>query len=110
MKIEKRETRRQRGIRFSITDNKQEIASAYLYILHNNYHIRPLSLIEYVIVNDKYQGQGVGTKLIKAMIKEARKQNCYKVLLWSRYSKPKVHVFYKKLGFKDWGKEFRMDL
>lgn len=109
MKIEKRETSKQKGIKFIIKRGNEDIASAYLYILYNDFHKRPFSIIEYVIVNKAYRSQGLGTRIVRAMIDEAKKQDCYKLLLWSRYSKPRVHSLYKKLGFKDWGKEFRMD-
>ncbi|MCK5211292.1 GNAT family N-acetyltransferase [Candidatus Parcubacteria bacterium] len=109
MKIEQHETSKQKGIKFIMKHGDQNIASAYLYILYNDFHKRPFGIVEYVIVDEAYRSQGLGTKIVKAMIAEAKKQNCYKLLLWSRYSKPKVHLLYKKLGFKDWGKEFRLN-
>jgi GNAT superfamily N-acetyltransferase len=78
--------------------------------MKNNYHKRPFGLIENVWVEEAFRAQGIGSKLVKTLIEEAKKKDCYKVLLTSRYSKPKVHEFYKKLGFKDWGKEFRLNL
>ena len=52
----------------------------------------------------------MGSKLITAAIAEAKKQNCYKLICTSRYGKPEVHALYGKFGFKDHGKEFRLDL
>ena len=109
MKIQKQQIDKQRGFKFCYIYDDKEIASAYLYILYNEAHKRPYGIIEYVIVDEKYRSQGLGTRLVKEMIEEAKQENCYKLLLWSRYSKPQVHRLYKKLGFKDWGKEFRMD-
>ncbi len=97
------------GIRFFIILDGEEVASAYLYLLKNNHHKRPFGLIEYVIISEKLRGQGIGTRVVKEMIETAKKENCYKLILTSRHSKPKVHELYEKLGFEDWGKEFRMN-
>ena len=43
------------------------------------------------------------------LIEEAKNQGCYKLICTSRNSKPRVHSLYEKIGFKDWGKEFRID-
>ena len=37
--------------------------------------------IEDVVVNKKYQGEGIGLKLIKALIQYAEKKGCYKTVL-----------------------------
>lgn len=109
MKLQKQKIEKPCGFKFSYNYDDKEIASAYLYILYNDMHKRPFGIIEYVIVDANFRSQGLGTRLVKEMIEEARKENCYKLLLWSRYTKPQVHRLYEKLGFKDWGKEFRID-
>ena len=99
-----------RSKKFTVHDNNKEVGRAYLYILHNDLHQRPFGFIEDVFVEEEYRGQGVGSQLVKNMMEEARKRNCYKIIMTSRYSKPRVHALYEKLGFKDHGKEFRLDL
>ena len=96
------------GIRFSVEQNGEEIGRAYLYILHNE-HDRPFGLMEDIFVDENYRSQDLGTKLIKALINAAKHNNCYKLIGTSRYERPKVHDWYLRMGFKDWGKEFRMD-
>ena len=98
------------GIKFIATGKEKEIGRAYLYILNNDLHDVPFGFIEDVNVQEKYRGQGVGTELVKKIIIEAKKQKCYKIIMTSRYSRDKVHKLYKKLGFDDWGKEFKMVL
>jgi len=95
-----------------ITAEEQGVAigGAYLYIMHNDLHQEPFGFIENVFVEEESRGKGVGTKLIEAVIAEAKRENCYKIICTSRYSNPHVHAFYEKFGFKDYGKEFRMDL
>jgi GNAT superfamily N-acetyltransferase len=97
------------GIKLIIKQDGREAAHAYLYILRNDQHKRPFSFMEDVFVNEEYRGQGLGTKLIKELIKLSRKNNCYKLIGTSRSARPKVHNLYVRLGFKDWGKEFRID-
>ena len=96
------------GIILSTEDGGKEVAHAYLYVL-NNLHDRPFGLMEDVYVAENYRGKGVGTELIQELIKVAKQNDCYKLIGTSRYERPKVHGLYTRLGFKDWGKEFRME-
>ncbi|HXK31810.1 MAG TPA: GNAT family N-acetyltransferase [Candidatus Paceibacterota bacterium] len=98
------------AIKFTAHKGGQEIARAYLYVLTNGLHGEPFGLMEDVFVEEGHRGQGVGTALIRAVIAEAKARGCYKLLGQSRYGREKVHEMYKKLGFKDHGKNFRMDI
>ncbi|MDD5177925.1 MAG: GNAT family N-acetyltransferase [Candidatus Nanoarchaeia archaeon] len=96
------------GIKFYIEKDGKEIARAYLYLMYNDLHDKPFGLLEDVFVEESLRGQGIGTELLNEVLGEARKR-CYKLICTSRYSRPRVHSLYEKLGFKDHGKEFRMD-
>ncbi len=98
------------GIKLSIEENKKEIAWTYLYILKNKLHKEPFGFLENVYVEKKYRGKGIGTKIIKEAVKEAKKNNCYKLIATSRHKKLKVHKLYEKIGFKNHGVEFRLEL
>ena len=98
------------GIKLFFVDNQQEIARIWIYIISNSLHEKPYALIEDLLVQEEYRGKGIGTKMVQAAIEEARKRGCYKILATSRHTRPEVHQLYLKWGFKDWGKEFRMDL
>ena len=108
MKIERKEVK-SRGVKLLMKDKGKEVARAYLYILKNDLHKEPFGLMEDVFVDEKYRARGIGTLLVKEVIKEARKSSCYKLIATSRHERGKVHGLYIKLGFKDYGKEFRMD-
>jgi GNAT superfamily N-acetyltransferase len=99
-----------RGIKFSLLEDEQEVARAYLYIMHNELHQEPFGLLEDVYVDERYRGSGWGTKLVRQVITAAKKQNCYKLIATSRKSRPRVHQLYEKLGFESKGFEFRIDL
>ncbi len=57
----------------------------------------------------KNRGRGIGSRLVKAVIEEARNNGCYKLICTSRHEKPEVHRLYGELGFKNHGLEFRID-
>lgn len=97
------------GIRFNITKDGSEVARARLYLLYNDLHDRPFGFLEDVFVDEKYRQQGIGTKIVKQIVDEAKARGCYKLIATSRYSSDKVHEFYKRLGFNDHGKEFRIN-
>lgn len=72
-------------------------------------HELPFGFMEDVFIDESQRGQGLGSKLVEIVIEGARKRGCYKLICTSRYVKPKVHELYERLGFRDHGKEFRMD-
>lgn len=87
----------------------KEIARAFLYLLKNDLHQKPFGFMEDVFVQEEFRGKGYGKKIVEALIEEARKKGCYKLICTSRPSRDKVHAWYKKLGFREQGFEFRID-
>ena len=96
------------GIRISVMDNETEVGRAYLYVMHNDLHERPFGLMEDVYVDEACRGKGVGSELVKQVIRRAREANCYKLIATSRISRSKVHDLYRRLGFTQHGFEFRI--
>ncbi len=99
-----------KGIRLSVMRDAKEVGRAFLYVLHNDLHKEPFGLMEDVFVEETTRGKGIGTELVQAVIAEAKKQNCYKLIATSRTERQTVHELYERLGFKKWGVEFRMEL
>ena len=62
--------------------------------------------IEDVVVSKEFQGQKIGEKIIKYVLKVAEKYNCYKTIL---DCSDDVKQFYEKMGFKYHSNEFRFD-
>jgi len=108
--IVERQSRPARGIRFSINGQSGEIARAYLYVMTNDLHTEPFGLLEDVFVDESERGSGLGTALVQEVIAAAREAGCYKLVATSRASRPKVHELYERLGFQNYGVEFRMNL
>jgi GNAT superfamily N-acetyltransferase len=97
------------GIRIAVEENGKEVGRVRLYILKNDVHEQPFGFLEYVIIDEEHQSKGYGTMLVKEVVRLAKERGCYKLIFTSRNVKPQVQQWYSKLGFKDWGKEFRMD-
>ncbi|MCV0412145.1 GNAT family N-acetyltransferase [Nitrosarchaeum sp.] len=62
--------------------------------------------IEDVVVNKKYQKNGIGEKMIKYLLRYAKEQGCYKTIL---DCVDDVKPFYEKLGFKHNANALRFD-
>ena|SRR5438309_8411911 len=62
--------------------------------------------IEDVVVSKKHQGEGIGQKLVEALLAYAEKKGCYKTVLDCT---DEVMPFYKKLGFKHFSNSMRFD-
>ena len=99
-----------KAIKIIIEKDNKIIGHTYLYLIKNDLHEKPYGLLEDLYVDEEYRGQKIGSELAQAVIVEAKKLGCYKLLSQSRYARKNVHEFYKKLGFKDYGKNFRLDL
>ncbi|MDO8626475.1 MAG: GNAT family N-acetyltransferase [Candidatus Magasanikbacteria bacterium] len=97
-------------VKITVTEEGQEAGRCFVYILHNDLHAEPFAYLEDVFVAEKFRGQKIGTKLVELAVEEAKSRGCYKMIFTTRHAKPEVQEWYKKLGFKDWGTEFRMDL
>ena len=62
--------------------------------------------IEDVVVNKEFQGQKIGEKIMKYLLREANNRGCYKTILDCT---DEVKPFYEKLGFKKVANELRFD-
>lgn len=98
------------SIKIKAQENGKVLGWVYLYVLKNGRHDEPFGLVENLYVNPETRGQGVGTKLVEAVITEAKRQGCYKLIGTSRNSRPELQKFYTRFGFEVWGVEYRMNL
>lgn len=97
------------GVKITIEENGQHIGRGFIYLLHNDLHAEPFGLMEDVFVEEAFRGKGYGEKIVKAIIDEAKKKRCYKLICTSRFSNERAHHLYEKIGFKNHGNEFRME-
>jgi len=60
--------------------------------------------IEDVVVSKKYEGRGVGIKLVTSLLEVASAKNCYKTIL---DCKDELIPFYERIGFKQESNQMR---
>ncbi|HLD60937.1 MAG TPA: GNAT family N-acetyltransferase [Patescibacteria group bacterium] len=97
-------------VRITIEEDGKEVGRARLYVMQNDLHTEPFGFLEDVFVEEAYRKKGFGKKLVEESIEEAKQQGCYKLIFTTRHTKPETQAWYEKMGFKNWGMEFRMDL
>lgn len=72
---------------------------------------KAVARVEDVVVSTDYRGQGLGEKLMHALIDEARARGARSLELTSRPSRVAAHKLYEKLGFKTRETDvFKLDL
>ena len=108
MKISK-SIKTSKAIKLEALDGKKKVGRAYLYLIKNELHKQPYGLMEDVFVDASCRGQGLGTQLIKEVIKQAKSKKCYKLIATSRTENEGAHRLYLRLGFIGHGTEFRID-
>jgi GNAT superfamily N-acetyltransferase len=87
------------------------IGTFALLIMDNLGHLgAPSGIIEDVAVDPKWQGQGIGTKMMQFALEVSRNRGCYKVALSSNVKREKAHRFYEKAGFVKHGYSFVVDV
>lgn len=96
---------------YLVWDGDVAVGTFALAILDNLLHGGVKSgLIEAVVVNEDYQGQGVGKLMMREALQVAQQKGCYKVSLSSNLRREQAHQFYDGLGFKRHGISFLMEL
>lgn len=79
-------------------DNKQIIGMLTLIIFRIPFVKK--GLLEDIVVDEKYRGKGIGTKLIATAISQAHKEGVKYLDFTSRPERVTANRLYKRLGFK----------
>ncbi|WP_245973782.1 GNAT family N-acetyltransferase [Bosea caraganae] len=76
------------------------VATCVLLIAPNlTRNMRPFALVENVVTEAGLRGQGVGKRVVQAVIAQAWAEGCYKVMLLTGRKDPAVLGFYEACGF-----------
>lgn len=85
------------------------IGTTVLAILPGMAHgVSPFAVIEYVVVDEKHRGKGVGKTMMEYCISRAKAAGCYKIMLTSDKRRTEAHKFYRSLGFEASAHGFRL--
>jgi ribosomal protein S18 acetylase RimI-like enzyme len=79
-------------------DGEQIVGMASLYVIQKVG--KRVGSIEDVIVDSRYRGQGLGKKLLEALIVSARERKLDEVFLTSNPDREAANSLYTKLGFE----------
>jgi GNAT superfamily N-acetyltransferase len=77
------------------------VGSCVLAVIPNLTHgARPFGVMENVVTHRDCRGRGVGSRLVRHVLRLAWGQGCYKVMLLSGAWREEAHRFYERLGFR----------
>lgn len=60
----------------------------------------PWALVENVVVDPEYRGQGIGGEMMRHAITHAEQAGCYRIILTSHRDRTDAHRFYLSLGLE----------
>lgn len=92
--------------------SEEEIIGTFALLIMENMAHRgtPSAIVEDVGVLTRFQGLGVGKKMMEFAMTYAKEKGCYKLNLSSNMKRKKAHRFYESLGFKKHGFSFMIEL
>ncbi|WP_257129297.1 GNAT family N-acetyltransferase [Bacillus toyonensis] len=69
------------------------------FCLDPGYQFRPYTVLEYVIVNEDFRGNGIGEKLLKHVEEISIARGSTRIILLSSATRIKAHKFFTKNGY-----------
>jgi ribosomal protein S18 acetylase RimI-like enzyme len=85
---------------FGVRDGGELIASCTLQIVPNLTRAgRPYGLMENIVVRADHRGRGIGTAMVRDVLAQAWKADCYKVMLLTGADNQHTKHFYDNAGF-----------
>jgi GNAT superfamily N-acetyltransferase len=77
------------------------IGALHLMIFrHLGHGLRPVGVVENVVVAAAHRSRGVGERMMAAADKIARRNRCYKMSLTTNLKRGRAHRFYERLGWR----------
>jgi len=87
------------------------IGTCSLIIIDNLGHKgAKLAVAESMIIRPEFRGRGIGSQMMQFVMKRAREENCYKLMLSSNKKRAFAHRFYKQLGFQQHGISYMIEV
>jgi len=98
------------GHELLVTEDAGEVVGTLVLLIVPNlsHEARPWALVENIIVDKRYQRQGIGRLLMNYAVGKAKEAGCYKVGLSSDKKRKEAHKFYRSLGFEASAHGFRL--
>jgi len=98
------------GHELLVTEDAGEVVGTLVLLIVPNlsHEARPWALVENIIVDKRYQRQGIGRLLMNYAVGKAKEAGCYKIGLSSDKRRKEAHKFYHSLGFEASAHGFRL--
>lgn len=85
---------------FVLVDRQEIRSTCYLNVIPNlTRSARPYAVIENVVTDEAFHGQGYGKQVIGHALTAAWQAGCYKVMLQTGSKRESTHAFYRACGF-----------
>lgn len=96
---------------FYVAEHENIIIATFSLLVIDNlvHHGLPSAIIDAVVVDPAFRGRGVGQMLMQTAMDISAQEGCFKLALSSNFQWG-VHDFYKRLGFKQHGMSFHVEL
>jgi GNAT superfamily N-acetyltransferase len=98
------------GYELFVAEDEGEIVGTLVLLIAPNlsHNALPWAVIENIVVDERYQGRGIGKLLMDQAIARAKEAGCYKIQLSSDKRRKEAHQFYRSLGFEASADSFRL--
>lgn len=93
----------------SVQEGRQTVAVVQMTVMKDR-RGRRYGYVREVYTDPAHRGSGHGTALNRAAIAKARELKCYKIVLTTRFDNEGAQRLYGRLGYKQHGYEYRLDL
>ncbi len=89
---------------------EEQIVGTFAFLVMDNLgHLgTPSAIIEDVAVDSRWQGHGIGKKMMQHALGLCKEKGCYKAVLSSNLKRERAHAFYESLGFERHGYSYRV--
>ena len=97
-----RETLARNGVTVFVVENGGTVLATCMLIAAPNLLRggRQHAFLENVVTHPEHRGQGHGRAVVRAALEHAWAEDCHHVMMQSGRTDPRVHRFYRELGFQ----------
>jgi len=85
---------------YLVAREDQKIVGVIDIVVHPEFRFGKIAIIDEFIVDDSYQGKGIGSALLREAEKLAKQYGCKRIELHSALERTDAHKFYQDRGYE----------